>query len=109
MILDAKVLVLGLTFKENCPDLRNSKVIDVIAKLQEYGVDVDAYDPWVSSADAYRIFGVNLVEPTNQKYSAMIFAVAHDQFLNDGEMLIQKHSGKNCVIYDLKRVLPAQY
>ena len=103
---DAKVLVLGLTFKENCPDLRNSKVIDVIAKLQEYGVDVDVYDPWVSSADADSYFGVNLVEPTNRKYSAMIFAVAHDQFVNDGEMLVQKHSGKNCVIYDLKRVLP---
>ena len=106
VILDAKVLVLGLTFKENCPDLRNSKVIDVIAKLQEYGVDVDVYDPWVSSADADSYFGVNLVEPTNRKYSAMIFAVAHDQFVNDGEMLVQKHSGKNCVIYDLKRVLP---
>ena len=106
VILDAKVLVMGLTFKENCPDLRNSKVIDVIAKLQEYGVDVDVYDPWVSSADADRYFGVNLVEPTNRKYSAMIFAVAHDQFVNDGEMLLQKHSGKNCVIYDLKRVLP---
>tara|TARA_B100000787_G_scaffold34901_1_gene24238 strand:+ start:2368 stop:3651 length:1284 start_codon:yes stop_codon:yes gene_type:complete len=106
VILDAKVLVLGLTFKENCPDLRNSKVIDVIDKLQDYGVDVDVYDPWVSSADADRYLGVNLVEPTDRKYSAMIFAVAHDQFVNDGEMLVQKHSGKNCVIYDLKRVLP---
>lgn len=106
VILNAKVLVLGLTFKENCPDLRNSKVIDVIAELQEYGADVDVYDPWVSSNDADSYFGVDLVEPNDQKYSAMIFAVAHEKFINDGEMLVSKHSEKNCVIYDLKRVLP---
>ena len=106
VILKAKVLILGITFKENCPDLRNSKVIDVITELKEYGVDVDVYDPWVSSQDAGEHFNVDLVDLHSQRYSAMFFAVAHDQFILDGETLIEKHGENNCVVYDLKRILP---
>ena len=105
-MLNAKVLILGMTFKENCPDLRNSKVIDVILELEDYGINVDVYDPWVSSEVASEHFNINLVNLNEQKYNAMFFAVAHEQFVSEGEILVNKHGGNNCVVYDLKNILP---
>ena len=82
-IAGAKVLVLGITFKENCPDIRNSRVIDVIRELQEFGTDVEVYDPWADSDDVQREYGLSLIDHSKliiQNYDAVILAVAHDKF-----------------------------
>ena len=103
----ARVLVLGLTFKENCPDLRNSRVIDVIRELREYGVEVDCHDPWASDLDAKREYGIDLVEkPETGGYDAVVLAVAHDLYRELGGTI--RDLGKaECVVYDLKSILPA--
>lgn len=82
-IAGAKVLVLGITFKENCPDIRNSRVIDVIRELQEFGTDVEVYDPWADSNDVQREYGLSLIDNSKliiQNYDAVVLAVAHDKF-----------------------------
>ena len=82
-IAGAKVLVLGITFKENCPDIRNSRVIDVIRELQEFGTDVEVYDPWADSNDVQREYGLSLIDHSKliiQNYDAVVLAVAHDKF-----------------------------
>lgn len=107
VVNQARVLVLGVTFKENCPDIRNTKVIDVVAELQDYGVTVDIWDPWASPQEVKRELGVDLTDPARQAYDAMLFAVAHDEFLADGGSLISRHGKPGCVVYDLKGVLPA--
>jgi UDP-N-acetyl-D-galactosamine dehydrogenase len=77
----ANVLVMGLTFKENCPDVRNTKVVDILTGLAEYDINVDVYDPWVKAADAKKEYDVDLItEPLKEHYHAVIFAVAHEQF-----------------------------
>jgi len=106
LVLDSKILVLGLTFKENCPDLRNSKVVDVISELQNHGAIIDTYDPWVDKDDAKNHLGVDLIESINDKYSAIIFAVAHKHFQSEAENIINQFAEKNCVVYDLKRIVP---
>ncbi|EFI8013481.1 Vi polysaccharide biosynthesis UDP-N-acetylglucosamine C-6 dehydrogenase TviB, partial [Escherichia coli] len=79
----ANVLIMGLTFKENCPDLRNTKVVDILAELKEYNVNVDIYDPWVDVEEAYYEYGVNVLNTlSDKKYDGVIFAVAHSQFKN---------------------------
>lgn len=103
---NAKVLVLGLTFKENCPDLRNSKVVDLIAELEDYNLNVDVVDPWCSSEDAIKEYGINLcAQPSSGEYDAIIIAVAHDQFKAMGAGKISALAKKQHVIYDLKYVL----
>ncbi len=79
-IAGAKVLVLGITFKENCPDIRNSRVIDVIQELQEFGTDVEVYDPWADSDEVKREYGLDLIDSLNSTYDAVVLAVAHDKF-----------------------------
>lgn len=101
----ANVLVMGLTFKENCPDLRNTKVIDVIKELQEYHINVDVIDPWCSNEEAEHEYGLSLVEASSGKYDAIILAVAHDEFKQLGSDQIRKYGKENHVIYDLKYVL----
>jgi UDP-N-acetyl-D-galactosamine dehydrogenase len=102
------VLVLGLAFKENCPDLRNSRVIDIINELQSYSVHVDVHDPWVSAADASHEYGVDLVaDPQPGAYDAVIIAVAHDEFRNRGEQGLRALCKPNGVLYDVKYLLPA--
>jgi UDP-N-acetyl-D-galactosamine dehydrogenase len=104
----AKVLVLGLTFKENCPDLRNTKVIDIIAELESYGTKVDVHDPWVNSAEAKAAYGFDLVaDPANDAYDVVVLAVAHEQFRALGADGIRKYCKENAVLYDIKYVLPA--
>ena len=76
----AKVLILGLAFKENCPDIRNTKVVDLIGELRTYGVDIDVYDPWVDATEALDHCDVVSIELINNSYDAIIIAVAHNQF-----------------------------
>lgn len=104
----ARVLVMGLAFKENCPDLRNTRVVDVIAELEAYGVNVDVFDPWVDPAEARSEYGIDPVaEPQPQTYSGIIVAVAHSQFADMGEQAIRELGAPGAVLYDLKYLLPA--
>ena len=103
----SKALVLGLTFKENCPDLRNTKVIDVINELKSYGVNVDVYDPWVDANEAQEAYGVSIVEkPEENKYDAIVLAVAHKEFIDYGSENIHKYGTNNHILYDVKAILP---
>lgn len=105
----ARVLVLGLTFKENCPDLRNSKVVDIIRELCEYNVKADVFDPWIDVADATHEYGiVPVAQPEVGIYDAVIIAVAHHQFVALGSSGIRAFGKPNHVLYDLKYVLSAE-
>ena len=101
----AKVLVLGITFKENCPDIRNTKVVDIVHELRQYGVEVDIYDPWANPHEVTHEYGLeSLSELNGNHYEAIILAVAHNQFkeLNLQDLVSNDHS----VIYDVKGILP---
>ncbi|WP_339765213.1 Vi polysaccharide biosynthesis UDP-N-acetylglucosamine C-6 dehydrogenase TviB [uncultured Sulfitobacter sp.] len=101
----ARVLVMGLTFKENCPDLRNTRVIDIIQELESYGIDVDIYDPWVDAGEAEREYGLNMKDtPDAQSYDAVIVAVAHDAFRK--EDIITAYAKPEAVVFDVKAILP---
>lgn len=107
-IRDARVLVMGLTFKEDTPDLRNSRIIDVIRELEDYGITVDVLDPWCDPAEAKAEYGVTLVtEPQAAVYDGMVLAVAHSQFREMGVEKIRALGKPNAVLYDLKYVIPA--
>ncbi|WCP69980.1 Vi polysaccharide biosynthesis UDP-N-acetylglucosamine C-6 dehydrogenase TviB [Vibrio tubiashii] len=104
---DANVLLMGLTFKENCPDLRNTKVVDIISELAEYGINVDVYDPWVSAEEAEHEYGITPIkEPVAGKYDGVIVAVAHNEFKDMSEEELKALQKESAVIYDLKYVLP---
>ena len=103
----SRVLVLGLAFKEDCPDLRNSRVIDIINELQSYSVLVDVHDPWVAAADARHEYGIDLVQaPEPGKYDAVIIAVGHDEFRKLGEQGLRALCKPDAVLYDVKYLLP---
>ncbi|OOY27824.1 Vi polysaccharide biosynthesis protein VipA/TviB [Thioclava sp. L04-15] len=105
-VAGSRVLVLGLTFKENCPDLRNTRVIDVMAELSDYGLNVDVYDPWADPAEARKEYGVDLVQKLEVGvYSAVVLAVAHETFKVMGVDEIRKLCADEFVIYDLKSAL----
>lgn len=105
-IAGGRVLVLGLTFKENCPDLRNTRVIDIIEELEGYGLVVDVVDPWASSEESVHEFGRQLVrEPTTGTYDGIVLAVAHDEFRQLGYPGVSALGTDKCVIYDVKGVL----
>ena len=108
-IKGSKVLVMGLAFKENCPDLRNTRVVDVINELKDYHVEVDVYDPWIDAAEAEHEYGISPIsEPKNGGYDGIILAVGHQQFKNMGESGIRALGSKEgCVLYDLKYVVDA--
>lgn len=102
----ARVLVLGLTFKENCPDIRNTKVVDVVRELSDYGIKVDIHDPWVNAEDARHEYDVELTkEPEEGAYDGIILAVAHDEFRELGEAGLRRFGQSKAVLYDLKSVL----
>jgi len=108
-VKNANVLVMGLTFKENCPDLRNTKVVDVISELQEYKLNVDVYDPWVDKEEAMQEYGINPVDsPKEGYYDAIILAVAHNEFKEMDKASFDKLTKSNNVIYDLKYLLPLE-
>ncbi|WP_413787013.1 Vi polysaccharide biosynthesis UDP-N-acetylglucosamine C-6 dehydrogenase TviB [Psychrobacter sp. NG27] len=101
----ARVLILGLSFKENCPDVRNTKVIDIVHELQEYNIEVDVYDPWVDSQEAQREYNVMPIsEPAVNNYDSIILAVAHNEFVEMGIAHIRSLGKANHVLYDLKYV-----
>lgn len=102
----AKVLVLGLTFKENCPDIRNTKVVDILSELKEYGMQPDVFDPWVDAAEAQHEYGLTTVAaPQQGAYDAVILAVAHQQFRQLAASGIRAFGKDAHVLYDLKYVL----
>jgi UDP-N-acetyl-D-galactosamine dehydrogenase len=105
-IVDARVLVLGFAFKENCPDLRNTRVIDIVRELESSAAKVDVYDPWVDPAEAAHAYRVRMVEEPGEGYDAIIVAVAHRQFRELGEARIRALGKPGAVIYDVKSVLP---
>ena len=97
---------MGLAFKENCPDLRNTKVIDVIKGLIDYDIDVDVWDPWVDFEEAKKEYNISIIKkPSFGKYNGIIIAVAHDQFKNIGPEGIRKFGTQKHVLYDLKYIL----
>jgi UDP-N-acetyl-D-glucosamine/UDP-N-acetyl-D-galactosamine dehydrogenase len=104
----ARVLVMGLTFKENCPDLRNTKVVDIVRELADYNIEVDVYDPWVSVEEAQHEYGITpIAEPAVNAYDGIILAVAHNEFRALGAEKIRKHGKAEHVLYDLKYLLSA--
>lgn len=103
----ARVLVLGLTFKENTPDIRNTRVVDVVHELEDYGIAVDVYDPWADSIEVDREFGITMVEdPPSEKYDGIVVAVAHDEFIEMGHEGVRSYGKFDCTIFDLKSILP---
>jgi UDP-N-acetyl-D-galactosamine dehydrogenase len=105
----ARVLIMGLTFKENCPDIRNTRVVDIVAEMQSYGTDVDVYDPWADAAEVVHEYpGVHLVaEPDPLAYSAIIVTVSHRQFVEMGVARIRQFGRQDAVLYDVKYLFPA--
>ena len=107
-VLDSKVLVLGLTFKENCPDLRNTKVVDMVHTLQGYNTQVDVYDPWINVAEAKHEYGLQCLSemPRHGQYAAVILAVSHHQFVTLGEQALKALGQPGAVLFDVKSILP---
>jgi len=106
-VRSARVLVLGLAFKENCPDIRNTRVIDIVQELADYGVAVDLHDPWVDPAEAAHEYGVTpIAAPKAGEYDAIVVAVAHAQFREMGVEAIRALGRPDCVLYDVKGVFP---
>jgi UDP-N-acetyl-D-galactosamine dehydrogenase len=104
----SRVLVMGLTFKENCPDLRNTRIVDIVRELGEYNIEVDVYDPWVDADEAVAEYGLHPVAaPAAQAYDGIILAVAHQQFVAMGAQAIRALGKPQHVLYDLKYVLSA--
>ena len=99
----SNILVLGITFKENCPDVRNTKAVDVINNLKSYGSNIDIYDPWASPTEVSHEYKLTTTQvPPNQKYDAIVLTVAHKEFLN---LTLNDFVTENGVIYDVKGVL----
>jgi UDP-N-acetyl-D-glucosamine/UDP-N-acetyl-D-galactosamine dehydrogenase len=108
-ISGARVLIMGLSFKENCPDLRNTRVVDIVRELAEYGLEVDVYDPWVSKTEARHEYNLDPIEaPGVGAYDAIIVAVAHREFAQLGAAALRSYGKAEHVLYDLKYVLSAE-
>lgn len=109
-IVDAKILMLGLTFKENCPDLRNTRVVEMIVELSDtYNANVDVFDPWVDKEEAKAVYGLDLIEqPQNNTYDAIIVAVSHKQFKKMGLQAVKALGKSNHVLYDIKYLFPSE-
>ncbi len=107
-VLGSKVLVLGLTFKENCPDVRNTKVVDIVKALQGYNTQVDVYDPWIDIQEAEHEYGLKcLTHPPEQgQYAAIVLAVGHQQFIALGESGVKAWGQSGAVVFDVKSILP---
>jgi UDP-N-acetyl-D-galactosamine dehydrogenase len=108
-VAHAKVLVLGFTFKENCPDLRNTRVIDLVREFREFGAEVDVYDPWADAAEARHEYGIDLLgdKPSHADYDAVVIAVAHDEFRDMGVQGVRGLANGNAVLYDIKGLFAA--
>ena len=107
-IADANVLVMGLTFKENCPDHRNTRVIDLVEELKSFNCNVDVYDPWINKIQAAHEYKIQPIDkPIQGKYDAIVIAVAHDKFKSLTEKQIRSYGKSNHVLYDIKYLLKA--
>ena len=107
-VKNANVLVLGITFKENCPDIRNSRAIDVVRELQDYQLNVDVYDPWAAPEEVKEEYGLDLIsdiQNTDVKYDAVLAVVAHNEFKN---LDLNKYTKENALIYDVKAIYPKE-
>lgn len=105
-VVGSKILVMGLSFKENCPDIRNTKIVDMVKALKEYDLDLDIYDPWVDPLDAAKEYGIDPVASlANAKYDAIVLAVAHDQFKKMSIDEFKAVAKEKYVLYDLKYIL----
>jgi UDP-N-acetyl-D-galactosamine dehydrogenase len=99
----AQLLMLGITFKENCPDVRNTKIVDVVSALEEYGIIVTIYDPWANPEEVKHEYGLNMnKELPSEKYEAIVLGVAHNEFLTMNFEILKKD---NAVVYDVKGIL----
>lgn len=107
-VLGGKILVLGLTFKENCPDVRNTKVVDIVSALRAYNAQVDVFDPWINIADAEHEYGLQCLSdmPRTGEYAAVVLAVGHEQFVAMGEAGIKAFGAPGAVLFDVKGILP---
>jgi UDP-N-acetyl-D-galactosamine dehydrogenase len=107
-VLGSRVLVLGLTFKENCPDVRNTKVVDIIRHLKDYNTQVDVFDPWIRVEEAAHEYGLECLTdwPDRGVYDAVVLAVGHKQFKELGASGIKAFGKVDCVVYDVKSLLP---
>lgn len=106
-VVDSNILVMGLTFKENCPDLRNTRVIDIVKELQNYNANVHVYDPWADKAEAQHEYGLDLIDaPLAESYDAIILCVGHDKFRALGAEAIRALGKPNHVLFDVKHILP---
>lgn len=106
-IANSKVLMLGLTFKENCNDLRNTKVADMVSEFESFGIQVDVYDPWADPEQARHEYGIDLINtPKDNYYDAIVLAVAHREFQQLGAESIRKFGTDNSILYDVKHLLP---
>lgn len=105
-VVDSRILVMGLTFKENCPDLRNSRVVDVVRQLQDYHANVDVYDPWVDKAEACREYDIIPVDQPGDNYDAVILAVAHEQFAEMGADKLRSFCKPDAILFDVKYLFP---
>ena len=107
-VINANVLIMGITFKENCPDLRNSKVFDLKKKFEEFKCNVEVYDPWVNKDQAYQKYDLDLIdEPSKQKYDSILLAVAHNEFKKMSIKQIKEYGKHNHVIYDVMHIFDA--
>ncbi|MBB3170071.1 Vi polysaccharide biosynthesis UDP-N-acetylglucosamine C-6 dehydrogenase TviB [Simiduia aestuariiviva] len=106
-VVGSRILIMGLAFKENCPDLRNTRVVDIIAELKTYHADIDVYDPWVDADAAQHEYGLTLVEsPKASTYDAIILCVGHREFRDMGGDAIRALGKDGAVLYDVKHILP---
>jgi len=106
-VCQANILILGLTFKENCPDIRNTRVTDIIKELESYNARVDVYDPWANPAEVREEYGINLVgELLTGKYDAVVIAVAHREFKTMGAQAIRALAKPDGILFDVKHALP---
>jgi UDP-N-acetyl-D-galactosamine dehydrogenase len=107
-VVDSNILIMGLTFKENCPDLRNTRVVDLVAQFQGFNCNVDVYDPWVSKEEAKQEYGITPVDaPQPGHYDAILLAVAHNEFIQMGVEAIRAFGKSNHVLFDIKYLLEA--
>ena len=108
-VVGSKILVMGLSFKENCPDIRNTKIIDMVQALKEYELDLNIYDPWVDPKEVEHEYGLTpITQLKEHHYDAVILAVAHDEFKNMSIDDFRALAKENYVLYDLKYILGAK-
>ena len=107
-VVDANILIMGLTFKENCPDLRNTRVVDLVEEFKGFNCNVHVYDPWVNKKEAQEEYGITPIEaPEENQYDAIILAVSHNEFIEMDVKQLRKAGKKNHILFDIKYILKA--